>query len=151
MNKLRVYFAHPSKKKGSDEEKRIIEILENRQLDVINPFEEEKKLDLEYDWKTWESSLPKNIARKLWIQDLSFVSICDILVAWFPLYKAIGTAAELQFALDLQKKYYYEWLQYLRHPDLGVVKPLNRHIYIDLQMFYQQYQLYHTWCFSPPN
>ncbi len=107
INKLRVYFAHPSKMIDSDDEKRIIEILKSRQLDVINPFEKEASIRAQIDLKTWKGSMPKNIARQLWISDLSFINICDIIVAWFPIYEAIGTAAEVQHALDLQKKYYY--------------------------------------------
>ena len=107
MNKLRVYFAHPSKMIGSDDEKRIIQILKDRKLDVINPFDEEASIRIQINLKTWKDTMPKDFARKLWVNDLAFINTSDIIVAWFPLYEAIGTAAEVQHALDLQKKYYY--------------------------------------------
>jgi len=124
MTKLKCYFAHPFNTRGSEEEKKIISILEERRIEVINPFDgEDRYLALFGVKEYWQDPL-YNIGRDLWKKDLKQIEDCDMLVAYLP-EGSIGTAAEIQFALDCQKKkrrnrandpYLIQIITDIRHP-----------------------------------
>ena len=97
--KLRAYFAHPYKTIGSEGEKRIIDILEERKVKVINPFDTEDDVLEKYNDKPL-----RKLGRDIWIKDLNQISKCNIFVVWMPDMPVFGCAAELQYALEWQKE-----------------------------------------------
>lgn len=103
--KLKCYFAHSFELLGSEEEKRIMRILKERRVEIINPFDKEEKLCKKYNVKNYYDGSIYKHAREIWITDLQLIKQSNLVVVYLPEnMRAIGTAAELMFALEWQKK-----------------------------------------------
>jgi len=103
--KLRCYLAHPFELLGSEEEKRLIRILKERRLEIINPFEKQTEKDRKnYTDTDNYGVIYYKKARDIWIEDLSTIKKVNLFVCYLPRgIVSIGTAAELMFALEWQK------------------------------------------------
>ena len=105
---LKCYFAHAGTTCNSDEKIRLVEILEDRGLEVIDPFDDEEKILRKHGCKgKWFYDDPKYSAgREIWIKDLSQVREANLLLAWFStgIHRYIGISAELMYGLEYQKR-----------------------------------------------
>ncbi|MHA1795243.1 MAG: hypothetical protein ACTSUK_03965 [Promethearchaeota archaeon] len=117
--KLKCYFAHPYYTIGTYGEKRIKEELKSRRLEVIDPFEKEQKLLKEFAVEEYYTG-PQyyELARKMWTKDMGYVKTCDIVVAWIPDYRALGTAMEIAIAYEAGK--FIQIISPLKHPSYAV-------------------------------
>lgn len=119
MNKkLKCYFAHPWDTRGSEEEKRIIKALEDRRVEVCNPFDGEEGLWAKYNRKAYYPNPPYKLGREIWILDLHRVKMCDMLVAYLP-HTAMCTAVELAEAYRLEK--FIQVISPMKHPLIAYV------------------------------
>jgi len=101
--KLKCYFAHPYIKKNTTDKYKIKKILEERGIEVIDPFIGEYKILREHGIKEYYETPNYKVARKFWIKDLSTIRECNMFVCWLP-HPSIGTSAELMYALEWQKR-----------------------------------------------
>jgi nucleoside 2-deoxyribosyltransferase len=124
MTKLKCYFAHPYKSRNTPEEERLIEIIENRNIEIIGPFKNEDDLLAKHGVKEYyEKHPPYKLARTIWINDLTEIRKADIVIFWIP-FRSMGTGAELQYALGIQQKRFKENKPYLIQIITKEVHPL---------------------------
>lgn len=106
--KLKCYFAHPGRTKGSKEEAEIIEELKARRIIVYNPFDDmiqkRKEFLEDYDYK---------LARRIWINDFKLLVEADMVLAYQPVGTA-GTGAEIVWAYIHHK--FIQIISPIRHP-----------------------------------
>ncbi len=105
---MKVYLAHPYLKRKSNKKYRIKKALEERGLEVIDPFIGEFKILRKYNIKEYYESPDFRAAVRMWEKDLKQIRSADLLVIWLP-FDSIGTSAELMYGLEFQKR--------LRHRD----------------------------------
>jgi len=117
--KLKCYLAHPYNCKDSEDKKKIMSILEERRVDVLDPFLAEGNLLKKYGAKEYYSGpyhqkdAQYKLGREIWINDLIRVRKCDMILAWLP-YPSIGTAAEL-FEAFIRGKF-IQIISPMKHP-----------------------------------
>lgn len=123
--KMSCYFAHPYVTLGTEDEARILKILKSRRIRVINPFDGEAPMLKEYgidNTKDYYKSPYYSLAKRIWTKDLKQIKNANMILVWMPV-SSTGTAAELQYALDLQEKRKKQGIPFLiqiitsvRHP-----------------------------------
>ena len=117
--KLRCYFSHPYEKRHSKKKYRIKKVLEERGVEVIDPFIGEFKILRKHNIEEDYYNNPKfKAAREMWIKDLKQVRECDMIVAWIP-EPSIGCSAEIQYAY--KKKKFIQIISPIKHPSFAYV------------------------------
>lgn len=112
----KIYFAHPFKKKGTKMESKIIELLSNQGLDVIDPFKGEEDILRKYGITNYYDNPSKQLSREIYRRDYESVHSCDFLFAWLPTdVYTIGTPIEFSWAHDAMNMYTIV-LCPIRHP-----------------------------------
>ena len=104
-NKLKCYFAHPYSSKGTEDEAKILQILKERRIKVIDPFEEDHKIKRKFNMKEDDPFDYSNIKfnREVWIDDLRSIRRSNLVLIWIPEI-SMGVSAELSYALTYQHK-----------------------------------------------
>lgn len=101
--KLKCYFAHPFKSKDTEEAKRIIEILESRRVEVLNPFTGEDEMAKKHGVKGYYPTTPYKLGREIWAKDMLQINNCNMTLFWLPEgYTIVGCYAEIQHAVEHQ-------------------------------------------------
>ena len=101
----KIYFAHPFDKWKSKREEMIVRILEERGYEVINPFEEEDRLNVKYGVNHYYEKPTFQFAKDIVDKDYEMVKNCDEYFGWFPKdVTMIGTPIEFMWAKNLGKK-----------------------------------------------
>lgn len=120
--KLKVYFAHPHAFKDTLEAKRIIEILKERRVEVINPFDGEDEMMLtKYNRTYYYPDPPRKLGVDIWKQDLRRVTECDMIVVYVPEGQRLsgGCSWELNEAYRLNK--FIQIISSNKHPIFAFV------------------------------
>lgn len=99
--KFKCYFAHLTNMIGSEEEADIIEELEFRRIDIINPFDRQKEIRDKYMKIGWNKATYDDY-RTIWSSDLSSIAESDMILAWLS-NASTGCGAEIQYAYMLHK------------------------------------------------
>ena len=159
--KLRCYFAHPFRSIGLDGEKRIIEILESRRVEVVNPFTGENDMAKKYGVDAYYPKTPYKLGRDIWTKDLSQLNQCNMALFWIPedkdlppIYNFMTTArgcyAEIQHAVEYQnmvlrrdrlrreedkKGYFIQIITKDRHPIIAWALCNGNQLYDDIDSF----------------
>ena len=103
--KKKIYFAHSVKWWKTKREERIIEILESRGFEVVNPFASEREVNEKYKAEQYYAKPSLPYANDITDKDYSLVKSCDELFAWFPKdTTVIGTPIEMMKAIEWKKK-----------------------------------------------
>ena len=105
---LKCYFAHPYNKRHTAKKYKIRRALEERKVDVLDPFIGEFKLLRKHNIKEYYEKPDYKVAREMWTKDLAQIRECTMFLCWLP-HDSIGTSAELMYALEWQKR--------MRHQD----------------------------------
>jgi len=100
-------MAHPYNKKSTPNKYKIKRILKERGVEVIDPFIGEFKLMREHGIKDYYDKPDYKVAREMWVKDLAQIRDCNMILVWLP-HDSIGTAAELMYALEWQKRIRYQ-------------------------------------------
>lgn len=96
-----------------------MEELEHRQVKVYNPFTEEGDIIKKYGKEEYyKGPIYWQMARDIWTKDIGAVKRCDIIVAWMPHKKCIGTSAEVATAYEYKK--FVQIISPLKHPSFSV-------------------------------
>ena len=102
--KKTIYFAHPFDKWKSKREAMIEKTLEKRGYKVINPFNEEHKLNEKYGVSNYYEDPTKEFAIDIVNKDYVMVKNCDEYFGWFPKdVTVIGTPLEFSWAKSMKK------------------------------------------------
>ena len=112
---MKCYFAHPFKLRFSEEKKEIMEILKDRGIDVLDPFIDEEKINIEYGAKNYYDDAIKNrlkLGQKIWQHDLDRVLKCDMILVWQP-HATTGCTVEM-------------WEAFRNHKFIQIIAP-NQH------------------------
>ncbi|MHC1591754.1 MAG: nucleoside 2-deoxyribosyltransferase [Candidatus Helarchaeales archaeon] len=96
-----IYYAHPYRMRGSEEEKHHIKVLEEKGFEVYDPFIGEGDVEKRHGGPYY-SNPTIEFARELVEKDLEMVEKCDWLIAI--MVGSTGTAMELMYAWTLGKK-----------------------------------------------
>jgi len=120
MSGLKAYLAHPYDKRKSTSKYKIKKTLEERGVEVVDPFKGEYVILRKHGVKEYYSEPKYKMARELWIKDLQEIKDCDMLVAWVPDDENCrGTCVEIYHAY-LHKKF-IQIISPARHPSFAYV------------------------------
>lgn len=134
MPKLKVYFAHPYSTRGGKGEAEILDILTDRPLEVINPFDSEDNIMLKkYGRTKYYPDPPYKLGRDIWMQDLRQVAKADMLVAWAPDRGSMGTGVEIFHAYQLHK--FIQIISAIKHPLFAWVLTGGNQQFVDIADF----------------
>jgi len=117
--KLKAYFAHPWRSKDLPDKQRIIDILESRKVEVIDPFTGENELCEKYGEKDYYPNCNYELGRAIWLKDLQQIRNCDMVVAWIPDNvegRVMGTSYELCYAFMQYPAKFIQIISPLKHP-----------------------------------
>jgi len=89
ISKVSVYFAHPHAEKDSETKKFLMKLLNMKYDIVIDPFTKAVE-KTGVGWLIWEA-------------DQSIIDSCDVIFAWIPNRKVVGTVVELEYAKKEKK------------------------------------------------
>jgi len=104
IKKIKCYFAHPYESRDSPEEAEIIEELEFRRIEVINPFDGEDEMMLKkYGRTKYYPDPPYKLAREIWIKDERQVAEADMILVYVP----EGTRLSGGCGIEMRKA--YDW------------------------------------------
>lgn len=107
---MKCYFAHTWAKRHSKKKYKIKKILEDRGLEVIDPFIGEFRILRKYGFKNNEEYWDRpnyKAAREIWVKDLSQIRNSNILLAWVPV-TSIGVSAEISYGIEYQTRLRYQ-------------------------------------------
>jgi hypothetical protein len=129
--KKKIYFAHPYAKWGTDEEERIIQTLEERGYEVIEPFRE-KEVNLEKEFGGSFNDKPNFLfAEKIVNQDLELLQKCNDFLAWLPASgRLIG--ASIEFAIAFNNNMYIISICEAPHP---FIYHMSNELYLSIDDF----------------
>lgn len=129
MPRLKAYLSHPYHYKDTEDKYIILEEMNYRRLEVIDPFEQEKSILEEFGVKDYWEGETYELARRIWTKDLQAISNSHVVVAWIPsleelrkseniTYHTIGTAMEICYAYE--KKKFIQIISPIHHPSFSV-------------------------------
>lgn len=99
---MKVYFAHPHATIGTAEERVLIQEMEKRGWEVINPFE--NNLDEEVMGKIKRGVFSIFDAIELVQNDFANIGICTAVLVWLPTgFPTVGTICEMVQAVKARK------------------------------------------------
>jgi len=132
--KIRIYFAHSTKSWKSKREEKIIEILESRGYEVVNPFDYEDAINKKYGVNAYSDNPTEPHANDIVEKDYELVKNCDELFAWFTRDTSMtGTPLEVCWAKNMGKK--VTVLYYRKHPFIWSKRIGIYKLYISYQDF----------------
>lgn len=119
--KLKCYFAHSWRSKDHPDKKRIVAALERMKIEVIDPFNNEDDLCVEYGEKEYYPNCNYKLGRAMWIKDLEQIRKCDMFLLWSTSDQpqSAGKFYELAYAFDHGK--HIQIISDLRHPCMAYV------------------------------
>lgn len=101
---MKLYFAHPYDRRLSMEKEIIIEELEDRGFEVVDPFVGEENIAQKYGVNDYYENPCREFALEIKERDFRHVIECDALFAWIPKnITIIGTIREYDKALEFGK------------------------------------------------
>jgi len=134
--RMKAYLAHSWRSRHHPDKYRIISILNERGVDVIDPFEGEDKLCREFGEENYYPNCKFDLGRSMWRKDLQQIDSCDMLVAWVPNHidgRFIGTSFELGYAYIKRK--FIQIISPLRHPAFAFLKKKKAQVFESVDDF----------------
>ncbi|MCP4651654.1 MAG: hypothetical protein GY853_16455 [PVC group bacterium] len=116
---LKAYFAHGWRSKSHPDKQRILDILKERKVEVIDPFVGEDEMCAKYGEEDYYPNCNYKLGRAIWLKDLQHIRECDMVVAWIPEGvegRFMGTSYEMCYAFMQYPPKFMQIISPLKHP-----------------------------------
>jgi len=134
--KLKAYLAHSWRSRDHPDKQRIIDILKQRRVDVIDPFDGEEELCAKFGETDYYPNCNYKLGRAIWDKDMQQVRNCDVLIAWIPddvEGRFMGTSYEICYAHEHNK--FIQIISPLKHPFFAFLVSKGHQWYGSIESF----------------